>query len=177
MSQTPLADALATISREEFDRYLQDFRPLEEKTIGSLGASTVGASMDAVRKDAAQSRASLERMRSRYGVDVMPAQADAEVRQNALSGTLGLATAGNTAAQFDKDNRRQTLAGLLNVGQGVRQQALGNFSSAASMEGQRNSANQQNQAAYAQQKAQSRAATYGAVASLGTTAALVALSL
>lgn len=174
MSQTPLADALATISREEFDRYLQDFRPLEEKTIGSLGASTVDASMDAARKDAMQSRASLERMRSRYGVDVMPAQAAAEARQNALSGTLGLATAGNTAAQFDKDNRRQTLAGLLNVGQGIRQQALGNFSSAASMEGQRNSANQQNQAAYAQQKAQSRASMYGAVASLGTVAAMAA---
>ena len=175
MSQTPLADTLATISREEFDRYLQDFRPLEQKTIDSLGASTVGASMDAAQKDAVQSRASLERMRSRYGVDVTPAQAAAEARQNALSGTLGLATAGNTAAQFDKDNRRQTLAGLLNVGQGIRQQALGNFGSAASMEGQRVAANNQNAAAYAQQKSQSRAATYGAVASLGTTAATMAV--
>lgn len=176
MSQTPLADELARISQEEFYRYMQDFGPLEQKTIDSLSTSTVGASMDAAQKDAVQSRESLERMRSRYGVDVTPAQAQAEARQNALSGTLGLATAGNTAAQFDKDNHRQTLAGLLNVGQGIRQQALGNFSSAASMEGQRVAANNQNQAAYAQQKAQSQAATYGAVASLGTTAAVMAAS-
>lgn len=164
---------MAKISREEFDRYLTEFRPLEQKTVASLNDSTVGASMDASLKDTVQARASLERMRSRYGVDVSPDQAVGEARQNALSGALGSLSAGNTAAQFDKDNKRQTLAGLLNVGQGIRQQALGGFSAASGMEGQRNSANQQNQAAYAQQKSAQRSQTYGAVASLGMAAAMM----
>lgn len=173
MSQAPLADEIARISREEFDRYLKDFRPLEQKTIDSLDSSTVGKSMDASQADAVQARASLERMRQRYGVDTTPAQAAGEARQNALSGALSALSAGNTAAQFDKDNNRQTLAGLLNVGQGIRQQALGGFSSAAGMESSRNAANQQNQAAYAQQKSADKANTYSAVASLGMMAAMV----
>lgn len=172
MSQTPLADEMARISREEFDRYLQDFRPLEQKTVASLNDSTVGASMDASLKDAVQARESLERMRSRYGVDVTPAQAAGEARQNALSGALGTLSAGNTAAQFDKDNQRQTLAGLLNVGQVIRQQAMGGMGSASGMEAQRAAANQQNQAAYAQQKSAQKAQTYGAAASLGMAAAM-----
>lgn len=173
MSQTPLADEIARISREEFDRYLTEFRPLEQKTIASLDDSTVQKSMDASQGDAVQARASLERMRQRYGVDTTPAQAAGEARQNALSGALSTLSAGNTAAQFDKDNKRQTTAGLLNVGQGIRQQALGGFGSAAGMEASRVSADQQNQAAYAQQKSASKANTYSAVASLGMMAAMV----
>jgi hypothetical protein len=172
MSQTPLADEMAKISREEFDRYLKEFRPLEQKTVSSLNDSTVGKAMDSSLKDSVQARASLERMRSRYGVTMSPDQAIGEARQNALSGALGTLSAGNTAAQFDKDNKRQTLAGLLNVGQGIRQQALGGFGAASGMEAQRNSANQQNQAAYAQQKAASKASTYSAIASLGMMAAM-----
>jgi hypothetical protein len=171
MSQTPLADQLAKISRQEFDRYLKDFRPLEQKTIDSLGKSTVAQSMEAAQGDAVQARASLERMRQRYGVDVTPMQAAGEARQNALSGALGTLSAGNTAAQFDKDNKRQTLAGLLNVGQTVRQQALGNYGSASSLEAQRVSADQANKAAYAQQKSAQKAQTYSAVASMGMMAA------
>lgn len=173
MSQTPLSDEIAKISREEFDRYLAEFRPLEQQTVDSLKESTVGKSMDASKADAVQARASLGRMRERYGVDTTPMQAAGEARQNALSGALGTLSTGNTAAQYDKDNKRQTLAGLLNVGQGIRQQALGGFSSAAGMEGQRNAANQQNQAAYAQQRSASKANTYSAVASMGMMAAAI----
>jgi hypothetical protein len=174
-SQTPLADELARISRDEFDRYLQSFRPTEQKTIESLNDSTVGKSMDAALGDAVRSRASLERMRERYGVDVTPSQAAGEARQNALSGALGTLTAGNTAAQFDQDNRRQTLAGLLNVGQGLRQQALGSFGSASQMEGARASANSANRNAYTQMKAQQKAQMYQGAASLGAMALTAAV--
>lgn len=173
MSKTPLSDEIAKISREEFDRYLTEFRPLEEKTVKSLDTSTMQKSMDASRVDAVQARASLGRMRERYGAATTPDQVAGEARQNALSGALGTLSAGNTAAQFDKDNQQQTLAGLLNVGQGIRQQALGGFGSAAGMEGQRNSANQQNKAAHAQQKAANKANTYSAVAAVGMTAAVM----
>ena len=166
-SQTPLADELARISRDEFDRYIQDFRPLEQTTIDSLKESTVGQSMDTAQKDAVRSRASLARMRERYGADVTPTQAAGEARQQALGGTLNTLTAGNTAYLGDRDRQKQTLAGVMNVGQQLRQQALGNFGSASQLEGARTSADAANKAAYKQQQSQQKAQTYSAAASLG----------
>lgn len=172
MSQTPLADELARISRDEFDRYIAQFRPTEQKLIGGLDKSTVQPAMDAAQGDAVRTRASLERMRERYGVDTTPAQAAGEARQNALSGSLATLNAGNTAAQFDTDNRKQTLAGLLNVGQTIRQQALGNYGSATGLEGTRASANASNQAAYKQQQAAGKQQNTQAI---GTMAAMAAM--
>lgn len=171
MSDTPLADQLARISRDEFDRYIQDFRPTEQKVINSLDQSTVGQAMDSAQADAVRSRAALDRMRQRYGVEVSPTQAAAESRQRALSGALGVISAGNAAQRADEDNRRQTLAGVLNVGQGIRQQALGNFSSASQLEGSRTAANRANEYARKQQKEAEKQQTIGTVAALATTAA------
>lgn len=172
MSQTPLADQLARISREEFDRYVADFRPLEQTTINSLNESTVGASMDTAQKDAVRSRASLARMRERYGTDVSPMQAAGEARQEALGGALNTLTAGNTAYLGDRDRQKQTLAGVMNVGQQLRQQALGNFGSASQLEGARTSADAANKSAYKQQKSQQKSQMYGSLASLGMMAAM-----
>lgn len=167
MSQTPLADELGRISRDEFERYLNEFRPVEQQVIGSLGESTVGASMDAAQADAVRSRASLERMRERYGTTVTPAAAAGEARQQNLGLTLNTVTAGNLAADADRDNKRQTLAGLMNAGQSLRQNALNGFGSAAQMEGARASANSANKAAYTQQKSQQRTQMIASAASLG----------
>lgn len=172
MSQTPLADALAVISRDEFNRYLREFRPTEQETIASLNESTVGKAMDTAQADAVRTRAALERMRERYGTTLDPAQTTAEARQNSLSAGLGVLTAANNAADYDRDNKRQTLAGLLNVGQGIRQQALGGFSSAAGMEGSRVAADSANRNAYAQQKAANRNAMISSAASLGMMAVI-----
>lgn len=171
-SQTPLADEIARISRDEFARYLEQFRPLEQKTIASLDESTVGKSIDAAASDAVRARASLERMRERYGANVTPFQAAAEARQNSLSGALGELSAANNAVLADRDNRQQTLAGLLNVGQQIRQQAMGNMGSAAGMEGARASANQANKSAYEQQKAANKSSMIQSAASLAATALL-----
>lgn len=174
-SQTPLADQLARISRDEFDRYVKDFRPLEQTTIDSLDESTVGTAMDTAQKDAVASRASLARMRERYGADVTPMQAAAEKRQEALGGTLNTLTAGNTAYLGDRDRQKQTLAGVMNVGQQLRQQALGNFGSASQLEGARTSADAANKSAYKQQKSAQKSQMYGAAASLGMMAATAVL--
>lgn len=173
MSKTPLADEMAQISRDEFDRYLREFRPTEQDTIASLNDSTVGASMDAAQSDAVRTRASLERMRERYGVGTSPMQAAGEARQNALSGALGTLTAGNNASDFDRDNRRQTLAGLLNTGNEIRSQALGGMGSAAGMEGSRVATNSANKTAYRQQQAGNQQAALGAAASLGMMAIMM----
>lgn len=175
MSTTPLADELGRISRDEFDRYLSDFRPVEQEVIGSLDNSTVGKSMDASQADAVRARESLARMRERYGTTVTDAQAVGESRQNNLSGALGTLSAGNNAYLADRDNREQTLAGLMNTGQIIRQQALGNWTSAAGTETQRANTNLTNQSAYKQQKAaakQSNIAT-GVAAAATIAAAMI----
>ena len=173
MSQTPLADELARISREEFDRYIRDFRPLESKTIDSLRESTVAEAMDTAQKDAVRSRASLARMRERYGTSVTPDQVAAEARQSALGTSLNAIGGGNTAYLGDRDRQKQTLAGLMNVGQELRQQALGNYGSASGLEAQRAQANASNKAAYKQQQSAQKAQTYGAVASMAMMAAMM----
>lgn len=165
-SDTPLADEMARISRDEFHRYLREFRPTEQDTIASLNDSTVGVSMDAAQGDAVRARASLDRMRERYGVSLDPTQAAGEVRQSQLSGVLGTLTAGNTAADFDRDNRRQTLAGLVNVGQELRNQAMGGMGSAAGMEGTRAANDSANKIAKKQQDSANRNAAIGAVATV-----------
>lgn len=171
--QTPLADEISRISREEFDRYIQDFRPTEQATIASLKDSTVATAMDDSQADATRARASLGRMRERYGTDTTPTQAAAEARQASLGGTLSTLGVGNVVALGDRDRTQQTLTGLLNHGQGLRQQAMGNFGSASSLEAARSSANSSNRAAYTQQKAADKAQTYQSAAALAATAAMV----
>ncbi|KII34848.1 hypothetical protein NL64_06180 [Pseudomonas fluorescens] len=175
MSTTPLADELATISKEEFDRYLQQFRPLEQTTIASLSDSTVGQAMDRAGTDAVSARASLSRMRERYGTTTTPDQAAGEARQNALSGSLSQLSAGNNAIVTDRDNRTQTLAGLMNVGGTIRKQALGTYSSASGLESARTSADTANQSVYTQQKATTKNNNMQAGASLAATAAIAAM--
>ena len=170
MSQTPLADELGRISRDEFARYLQEFRPVEQQTINSLGEASVGKAMDASQGDAIRSRASLERMRERYGTALIPSAAQGETRRSNLAGVTGALTVGNMAGDFDRDNKRQTLAGLMNVGQQVRQQALGGFGSAAGMEGTRASTNSANRAAYTAQKSQQQSQMTSSAASLAAMA-------
>jgi hypothetical protein len=172
-SQTPLADEISRISREEFDRYIQDFRPTEQATITSLNDSTVGKAMDDSGADSVRARASLGRMRERYGTDTTPTQAAAESRQASLGGVLNSVGAGNAAALGDRDRKQQTLTGLLNHGQGLRQQAMGNFGSASSLEGARASANSANKNAYQQSKAADKQQTYQSAAALASTAAMV----
>lgn len=174
-SQTPLADELGRISKDEFDRYLQDFHPVEQEVIRSLDNATVGKSTDAAQGDAIRARESLARMRERYGTTITHAQAAGESRQNALSGALGTLSAGNNAYLADRDNREQTLAGLMNTGQIMRQQALGNWTSAAGTETQRANTNSAAQSAYKQQKTaakQSNIAT-GVAASATIAAAMI----
>ena len=175
MSQTPLADELARISREEFERYLTEFRPYEDQARASLGKSTVGQAMDTAQGDAVRARASLGRMRERYGVNVNPAQVQAESRQEALSGSLGQLTAANNATVQDRDNRLQTMAGIVENGNTLRQQALGNFSGASALEGSRVTADRQAKAQYKSQKSAERASMYQTAGSLAATAAMAAI--
>lgn len=169
-SQTPLADQIARISRDEFARFTSEYGGTEQSLINSLGNSTVEKSMDSSAADAVRSRASLERMRERYGTNTTPDQAQAEARQSALSGVLNTANAGNTAYVADKDTKLQTLSGLLGVGNTMRQQALGNYSSASGAESARVSANTAASSANKQASAAQKNQTMQTAASLAAMA-------
>lgn len=175
MSQTPLADELARISQEEFQRYLTEFRPYEDQARASLHTSTVDQAVDTAGADAIRARESLDRMRERYGVSVNPAQAQAEARSNTLSGALGQLSAANNAVISDRDNRLQTMAGIVENGNTLRQQALGNFSGASALEGSRVTADRQAKAQYKSQKSAERASMYQTAGSLAATAAMAAI--
>lgn len=168
-----MSSRLAKISQEEFARYMQDFKPIEDDLVGSLDQSTVGRSMDAAQADAVRARSSLERMRERYGAGVTPDAAAAEARQNALSGALGQASAGSNAFVADRDSRMQTLSGLMDAGQTLRNQAMGNGTSAAGAESSRNQAYTAAKGQYAQQKAATQASAIGAVGSMAATAGVM----
>lgn len=170
---SPIADEIAEIGRQDFQRYLETYKPIEQKTIATLDDSTVEASMDAAVADAMRSRSALERMRGRYGTRVSAEQQAGENRRNSLSGALGVMTAGNNALLADRDNRNQTLASLVNYGQGMNDLAMNTFNSAAGMESARNAQNAANYAAYQQAKAQHRSGLISSAVSLGTTAAMI----
>lgn len=170
---SPVADEIAEIGRQDWQRYLETYRPLEQKAIDSLDDSTVEVSMDSAVTDAVRSREALERMRGRYGTSVSADQAAGEARRNSLSGALGVMTAGNNAILADRDNRNQTLASLVNYGQGMNELAMNTYNSAASMESARNAQNYANYAAYEQAKAQRRSSLLSGALSLGTTAAMI----
>lgn len=161
------SNRIAKISQEEFARYLQDFRPIEDELIGKLDADTTQRSMETAQVDAVRSREALERMRERYGSAVTPEAAASEARMNALSGVLGQTTAGSSAVLVDRDNRMQTLSGLMNTGNTIRQQAMGNLTAASSAESARLQANEQ-------AKAQAKANKYNQTAAMISSAASMA---
>ena len=161
------SNRIAKISQEEFARYLQDFRPIEDELIGKLDADTTQRSMETAQGDAVRSREALERMRERYGSAVTPEAAASEARMNALSGVLGQTTAGSSAVLADRDNRMQTLSGLMNTGNTIRQQAMGNLTAASSAESARLQANEQ-------AKAQAKANKYNQQAAMISSAASMA---
>ncbi|MFV1943486.1 hypothetical protein VPH49_21980 [Pseudomonas luteola] len=172
MSDTPLADQLATISRDEFTRYLNTYSGTQTDLINSLDDSTVDTSVSKAQTDAVRSRDTLSRMRERYGSAQTTAAQASENRTNNLSGALGQMTAGNNAIVADQDNKVQSLQSLLGVGNTVRQQSLGNFQSASGAEASRVSTNK---SISAQNKASSEANKQQAISSAAAIAMTAAL--
>lgn len=141
------SDRLAEISREQYDDYLTRFRPVENKLIDSIGSKKLMQDgLDGVSRNAdTAGRVMTESGNMRAG---RTGGMSAEQRKAADERMeLGLATSkvgGQNAVRTNiQDRDRENLSSLVNNGTGVRSLANSSFSTAARMEGNRNSTNSQ----------------------------------
>lgn len=157
----------AQVTREQFERYMNDFVPYEESAIGSLGDASAQQAASSSIGDAARARASLERMRSRYGTSQTAGQANAEAHQTSLSTSLGALGAVNAGRQLDEDRDYNLMGSMLNLGNNVQSSATNSLTSASANE-------QQRENAYQSAKASADAAQSQQNAALASTAIMAA---
>ena len=160
----------AQVTREQFERYMTDFAPVEKKLAGSLGEADPQAAGQQATQDAGRARASLDRMRSRYGASLTGGQRQAEDHQAA--GATGLSALGamNTTRQHGEDRDFNLRGGLINIGNNVNASAVGGLTQSAANASARGDAHNSAMANYSAQRSQQKAQTVSTVASLGAMA-------
>ena len=129
----------AQITRRDYDRYMRDFRPFEERLLESRNDTSL---VDRARDDSAnQSRLAAgvrQRNLERYGGSgLSAAQLQEQERAQQRSQSLGTVGALNNSRLAQREINQSTLADLINIGQGVNRSSLSNMSNAASMANQR----------------------------------------
>jgi len=157
----------ADITRQDYENYLRDFRGFEERLIAAREDTSL---IDRAREDAIKqtqiARGVQQRNIERYGGAGLSAmQRQEQERALQRGGQLNLAGGLNTALIQQREINQQTLADLINIGQGVNRSSLQGLGDASSMAANR-------QAAYKNAKAQHTSQMMGMGAQLGTAALL-----
>lgn len=156
----------ANISRQQYDDFIKNFGGFEDTLISRSqnDTSLVDQAKLDTTKATAITKGVADRNASRYGIGLMPDQLKARdgalQRQSALGGSDAI----NNARVAQKDLNNNLLDGLIDVGNGVQQAAMGQLSTAATSEVSRKNA-------YTQAKAQSQANTWSTIGTLGAMAA------
>jgi len=153
----------AAITRRDYDRYMRDFRPFEERLLEARNDTSL---IDRARSDSAnQARIAAgvrQRNLERYGgAGLSAAQLQEQERAQQRAQSLGTVGAINNARLAQREINQSTLADLINIGQGVNRSALSNMGNAASMANQRYNA-------YKNAKAQHSAQMMGIGGQLGS---------
>lgn len=170
ISDDKAKEMAATVSREQFERYMNDFVPYENELIGSLGElENPGRAGRQATADAQRARASLERMRERYGTSLNASQQSAENRMTRLDTTLSSLGARNDNRVASEDRDYALKGQLLNLGNGVRSSAQSSLTGVAANAQARENSYEQAKAQHSAQESQQRAST---VASLAAIAAI-----
>jgi len=156
----------AQVTREQFERYMNEFVPRENQLISSLG-NRDAFSEGGAQADAGRSRAALERMRSRYGTSLSSGQQSAENRQTNNATTLADISGTNAGRQIDQDRDYNLRSSLLNIGNNLSSSATSGLTDAAINEQNRQNAFNRAEAAADAQDAQNTASTIGTVATIG----------
>lgn len=156
----------AQVTREQFERYMNEFVPQENKLIGSLG-NRDAFSEGGAQADAGRSRAALERMRSRYGTSLSSGQQSAENRQTNNATTLAGISGTNTGREIDQDRDFNLRSTLLNIGNNLSSSATSGLTDVAINEQGRQNAFDRAKAQADAQDAQNTASTIGTVATIG----------
>jgi len=138
------------ILRDDYNRYVKDFRPFEERLLASLDDQSLveQARVDA-EKQAKISRDIQKRNIQRYGgAGLSAAQIQEQERALQRGSALGLSGGLNQARLAQRDINQAVLADLINIGQGVNRSALSNLQIASSLQQQREAAYKQARANY-----------------------------
>ena len=132
-------DLYAQMARDDYDRYIKDFRAFEEQLLAARDDTSL---IDQAREDAVTQRRiakeTQQRNLERYGGAGLSA-AQLQEQNRSLQRGANLASVGsiNNARLAQREVNQATLADLINIGQGVNRNALGQMSQAAQMQSQR----------------------------------------
>jgi len=159
--------AYASMTRQEYLDYIQNYRGFEEELIQK--AQTDTSLIDQAREDVGVAQGLTagiaERNAQRYGAALTPAQQQQQAAQLQRANTLGGIQSVNDARLAQRESNTALLADLINIGQGVNRSSQQQLGSAAADATQRRNA-------YTQAKAASKAQTYSTIGSLGAAAIL-----
>jgi hypothetical protein len=132
----------ADLLRKDYDRYVQNFRPFEEKILASVNdTSLIDAVPEDVKKQQDIAAGVQQRNLSRYGgAGLSVAQRAAQNVANQRQGMVSLAGGLNTARINQDAINKKSIAELINIGQGVNRNAMQGMGDAAGLAGQREAA-------------------------------------
>jgi hypothetical protein len=155
----------AQMTRDDYNRYVQEYRPFEEKLLEQAQTDTTLIDSAKENSEIAQGLMSgvVARNAARYGTNLTPMQLQEQARSLDRANTLGAAQSINDARIAQKEVNQAAIADLVNIGQGV------NRSSLSQMQGAAQSATQRKNA-YDQAKAASKAQTYSTIGGLASAA-------
>ena len=130
-----LENRQASITRDQWQNFLDVYRPVEEELLRKATQTDFSAEGDEAGQDAragaAAGRGMLARNLSRLGTRMTPEQAEAVRRRSQLAESKGVAGAENTTRRNLYDSRNNLLAGLVSVGQQAARGASAGFNAAA----------------------------------------------
>ena len=160
----------ARVLRAQWDRYQKLYTPVENRLIRSIGEDMTRPAMAGAQAADARANQVTDRMQSRMGLASLDGAPVAANRQRTRA--LSTAEAFNNAslAQVDRDQAIRT--GLVDLGQGLVNQATGGLVDSAGMAGQRDMAYRQAQADYSAARSANRNQAISSLASIGTMAAI-----
>ena len=157
----------ADITRQQYEDFIANFGGFEDNLIARSKNDT--SLVDQAKLDTTKAvgitKGIADRNASRYGIGIAPDQLKARDSNLQHQSALGGSDAINNARLAQKDLNTSLQDGLIDIGNGVQQSALGQLSSSAQTAAARNNA-------YTQAKAQSTANTYSTIGSLGAAAIL-----
>ena len=108
----------ADLLRKDYDTYIQNFRPFEEKLLASVNdTSLIDAVPEDVKKQQDIAAGVQQRNLSRYGGAGLSVAQTARINQDAIN--------------------KKSIAELINIGQGVNRNAMQGMGNAAGLAGQR----------------------------------------
>tara|TARA_Y100001937_G_C7112260_1_gene328275 strand:- start:532 stop:1089 length:558 start_codon:yes stop_codon:yes gene_type:complete len=129
----------AQMARDDYDNYIRDFRAFEEQLLAARDDTSL---IDQAREDSETqrriARETQQRNLERYGgAGLSPAQLQEQNRSLERGANLASVGSINNARLAQREINQATLADLINIGQGVNRNALGQMNEAAQMQSAR----------------------------------------